>query len=177
MQTLHDRIMSLVKAKQQDDNIVKQNTNGKPNIVSPKKLRMFPNEFGVTLSTALYYQLERFCLANPSALVTKPNEAPQPMSYSKAVRRAVYELMAKPQAMHQAPNKTPAIGLAPERPHNVSWTMPRSKPKDIEYLHSLCSHHGVKNATFVRRAIFLYTRDHVSHNKDDALEAIRDGWA
>lgn len=176
MRTLHDHIMSIVKAHKVDDNNVKQNTDSKSNNVRVKKARMYQNEFGVTLSNALYYQLERFCMANPAVLVTKPNEAPQPMSHSKAVRRAVYELMAKPQAMHQTPNKLPTVGLPPERHHNVSWTMPRSKPKDTEYMVDLCTHHGMKNATFVRRAIYLYTKEHVSPDKDEALEAIRDGW-
>jgi hypothetical protein len=169
--------MSLVKAHNQDDNNVKQNTNGKPNNVRAEKFRMSPNEFGVTLSNALHAQLTRYCEANLVVLVTKPNEAQQPMSYSKVVRRAVYELMVKPQDMHHTPNKTPAVVLPPNRHHTVNWTMPRSKPKDTEYMLDLCTHHGVKNATFVRRAIYLYTKEYVSHSKDEALEAARDGWA
>jgi hypothetical protein len=180
MQNLHAHIMSLVKAHKEDNNNVKQNTDGKPNIVRQPpttKFRMSHTGYATTVSTALYYQLERFCLANPTTPRTLKGAQPQAMSYSKAVRRAVYELMAKPQAMYQTHSRLPAVSTAPDRTHTISWTMPKAKPKDAQYLAELCSHHGVNTSTFVRRAIFLYTRDHVSHNKDDALEAIRDGWA
>jgi hypothetical protein len=176
MQKLHDHIMSIVKAHKEEDNIVKQNTNGKPNIVRPAKFRMSYTGYSVTMSTALHAQLTRYCAANLTTPRTLKGAQPQPMSYSKAVRRAVYELMAKPQVMHQTPNKLPAIVLHPDRTHTIGWTMPKSKPQDVQYLAELCTHHGVSTSTFVRRAIYLYTKEHVSPDKDEALEAARDGW-
>lgn len=177
MANLHSLIMQAVKAQKQDDNIVQQNTNNKPNIVRPAKFRMSHTGFSTSVSTALHAQLDRFREANPTTPRTLKGAQPQPMSYSKAVRRAVYELMRKPQAMHQTPNKTPTIGLAPDRTHTIAWTMPKAKPQDVQYLAELCSHHGVNTSTFVRRAIYLYTKEHISPDKDEALEAARDGWA
>lgn len=177
--TLHDHIMSIIKRNidTQSDKATTPN-----NVRQPKpneKFRMSYVNYGVALSRALCAQLDRYCEANPTTPKTKTGaEAnPRPMTRSKVIRRAVYELMAAPTKMHQTPNKLPTRSLPPSRPHDVSWTMPQNRLEDAKHLYALCSHHGVSNATFVRRAIYIYTKAHISTNKDEAIEAAQDGWA
>lgn len=159
MVNLHAHIMSLVEG-----NNVKQNT-------SVANFRMSHENYTTTISTELYDQLTRYCEANPTTPRTLKDAQPRPMSYSKAIRRAVYELMSKPLAIHQTPNKLPAVVTPPDRVHAISWTMPRAKPQDAQYLAELCSHYGVKTSEFVRRAIYLYTKKYAKE-----LGAASDAW-
>ena len=170
MTNLHEHIMSIVTANRSDNN-VKQNTNP-----STERFRLSPATLGITLSDELLAQLDRYCEANPVTPAYKPNDQPKPMARSKVIRRAVYALMETPTNLNKVPNRLPTVALPPARPNNISWTMPQNKPADIQHLHSLCAHHGLKQFIFTRRAIYLYTAGHKSANQDEADTAARDAW-
>lgn len=183
MSSLHNHIMSLVKAHQQENNNARQNTDGtgkKPNNVSPNKIgrfRMSTAGYSINLSPALLAQLDNYCENNKLAPKTKPDAQPQPMTRSKAIRRAVYELMEKPEMMHRTPSHLPTAILPPERTRSVAWTMPTKKPEHAQHMYNLCDLHGVKQYAFVRRAIYIYTKGYASKDKAEHEEAMRDAWS
>lgn len=171
MPNLHAHIMSLIAANAENNN-VKQNT--------PEKFRLTSNPYGITLSDELLAQLDRYCEANlvtPQPTKLNPNPQPKPMARSKVIRRAVYALMENHRILHQTPSQVPRIGLPPERPNNVSWTMPQNKLKDVERMHELCAHYGLKQFIFTRRAIYLYTKAYKSPDKTKSAKAASDAWA
>lgn len=173
MHPLHNHLLSIIKAHQGEDNNVKQNT------VGAERFRLSPATLGITLSDELLAQLDRYCEANlvtPQPTKLNPNPQPRPMARSKAVRKAVYALMETPTDVNKIPARLPTIALPPARPNNVSWTMPQNKPADIQHLHNLCTHHGLKQFIFTRRAIYLYTAEYKSPDIEEANTAARDAW-
>jgi hypothetical protein len=167
MANLHAHIMALVASSTKHNN-VEQSTE--------ERFRLVPTSLGITLSDELLAQLDRYCEANPVTPRTKKDAQPIPMPRSKAIRRAVYDLMDKHHALNRTPNQLPYVGLPPERPNNVSWTMPKSRPKDIQRLHELCAHHGIKQFVFTRKAIYLYTAANKSPDRGEAAKAASDAW-
>ena len=145
-------------------------------MTNAEKFRLSPATLGITLSDELLAQLNRYCEAHPTTPKSKPDDQPKPMSRSKAVRQAVYALMENPSNVNKIPSRLPSIALPPARPNNVSWTMPQNKPADIEHLHNLCTHHGLKQFIFTRRAIYLYTADYKSLDPTEANTAAKDAW-
>jgi hypothetical protein len=172
MQSLHNHLMSIVAASQQEGNNVKQNTPPS----AAERFRLSPATLGVTLSDELLAQLDRYCEANLVTPRTKPNEPPRPIPRSKVIRRAVYELLENHRVLYRTPSQLPSVGLPPERPNNVSWTMPQNKPADIQRFHELCAHHGLKQFVFTRRAIYLYTVKYKSPDKTKSVQAASDAW-
>jgi len=173
MTNLHAHILSIIKANQANDNNV---TQVKP---SPEKFRLTSNPYGITLSDELLAQLDRYCEANPfTPQPTKLNPNPQtrPAPRSKVIRKAVYEMMENPTQLNNIPSRLPTVALPPERPNHISWTMPTKRPKDAQRLHDLCSHYGLKQFIFVRRAIYMYTASHKSTDITEANTAAKDAW-
>jgi hypothetical protein len=182
MQSLHNHIMALVKAREEEHNNVKQNTNGKPNNVratkAPEPFFLSWGQFTIQLSDALYAQLDRYCEANPTTLKYKPSSpyadrdgTVKPMSRAKVFRQAVYALMKDPTRV-----SAHMTGLPPDRPNVVGWTMPQGKREDTEQLKAMCSSRGIKPTTFARRALYLYTLEYRSPNTAEDEEARRDAW-
>lgn len=182
MQNLHKHILSLVKAREEEHNNVKQSTGDKHNNVretkSPEPFFLSWGQFTIQLSDALYAQLTRYCEANPVTIKYKPsspyadrNGATKPMPRSKVFRQAVYAYMKDPTRISM-----PMTGLPPDRPNIVGWTMPQNKRADTEELKAMCSSRGIKPTTFARRAIYLYTEEYKSPDKQENNEAMRDAW-
>ena len=119
----------------------------------------------VTLSPALNAQLLRYTEANNT-------------TRAKTIRRAIYELLdpAVPPKQIKLPS-LPIFTEAPKRTVAVAWTMPPRKPAHRKMLDDACYTQNISVATFTRRAIYLYTIDYVSTDKDEATEALADGWA
>jgi hypothetical protein len=114
------------------------------------------NNLSVIISKALYDQLERF-------------RAEHNMSRSKAVRRAVYEMMRNTK---QTAPRLPKVAYAPERTMPVNWSLSR----DREELDAVCADMNITASEFQRRAIYLYTKANVSTDATEAREAAADGW-
>lgn len=174
MYSLRNHILSLVAQQNEEHNKVGQNK------VAPKPTEPFRMTKGIhtlTLSDALHQQLTRYCEANPTKPHYKkddPNTQPAPMPRSKVIRRAVYELMSTPSKVNAKNITTPA--QTPERPNIVSWTMPQGKPQDSDEFYKTCRIHEIRPATFVRRALYLYTIKYKSTDPDEQKEAMRDAW-
>lgn len=182
MHSLHNHIMALVKAREAEHNSVKQNTNGKPNNVSstkaPEPFFLSWGQYTIPLSDALYAQLTRYCEANPTTLKYKPsspyayrNGTTKPAPRSKVFRKAVYALMKDPARIGNT-----MTGIAPDRPNVVGFTMPHNKRADTEELRAICSSNGIKQTTFARRAVYLFTANYKSPNTVEDEEARRDAW-
>jgi hypothetical protein len=121
----------------------------------PSKQRT-TNGLSVLISKALYDQLERFC--------TEHN-----MPRSKAVRRAVYEMMRNPK---QTAPRLSKLAYAPKRNAAVNWSLSR----DREELDAVCADMNITASEFQRKAIYLYTKANVSKDATEAREAAADGW-
>ena len=182
MQSLHNHIMALVKAREEEHNNVKQSTDGKHNNVratkAPEPFFLSWGQYTIPLSNALHAQLTRYCEDNPTTLKYKPsspyadrNGTTKPAPRSKVFRKAVYALMKDPTLIG-----TTMTGLAPDRPNVVGFTMPHNKRADTEELKAICSSHGIKQTTFARRAIYLFTMEYRSPNTVEDEEARRDAW-
>lgn len=174
MQSLHDRLMHIVNTNLKEGNIAPHNTQApqtQPNNVShtyntpaqnkPRTFFRLSSNYTTPMSDALHAQLVRYCAEERKTL-------------SKAIRIAVYELMGS-QTTPARPASLPPIGLPPERRHIISWTMPANKPQDIEHLHGLCSTKG-SQSNFVRRAIYLHTKQYKSNDPAEHKEAMSDAW-
>jgi hypothetical protein len=113
---------------------------------------------GLTLlvSKALYDQLERF-------------RAEHNMPRAKVIRRAVYEMMRNPK---QTAPRLPKLTYAPKRNVSVGWSLSR----DREELDAICADMNITASEFQRKAIYLYTKAHVSTDATEAREAAADGW-
>ena len=178
MSNLHNQIMSIIKTHQGEDNNVRQDksTEGKPSEV----FRLSCN-YTTVMSDALYAQLDRYCEANKAVLTYKrgdPDAQPQPLAKSKVIRRAVYEAMRDPSkvANKAKPFRAAQILNPPDRPHSISWTMPQSKPQDADLLRLLWPTYGGNQSTFVRRAIFTFTDEYRSEDRDTDNLAASDAW-
>lgn len=125
-------------------------------------LRLSP---GLTMlvTPALRDQIDRFA-------------AEEKVSRAKVIRRALYEYMRNPKKFDLPPS-SPALPrpmLPPERPISISWTMPIKE--DREMCERMAKDRKLKLSTMARRAVYTYTRSHLSPNKDEALEATADAW-
>lgn len=120
----------------------------------------------VTFSPPLHAQLLRY---------TQAKDMPR----SKTVRRAVYELLESSalNKMDKLRPILPALALQPKRTETVAWTMPENKPAHRQLLDEVCHIRNISVTTFTRRAVYLYTIDYVSTDKEEAAEALADGWA
>lgn len=118
-----------------------------------------------TFSPALHAQLLRYTEAKD-------------MTRAKAIRRAIYELLdpAEPQKKIKRPS-LPLFAEAPKRTVAVAWTLPPRKPAHRKLLEDVCRAQNISVTTFTRRAVYLYTIDYVSTDKEEAVEALADGWA
>ena len=118
-----------------------------------------------TLSPALHAQLLRYTQAKD-------------ITRAKAVRRAVYELLdpAEPQKRIKTPS-LPTFTEAPKRTAVIAWTLPPKKPAHRKLLEDVCRTQNISVTTFTRRAVYLYTIDYVSTDKEEAAKALADGWA
>lgn len=114
------------------------------------------NGLSLIISKALFDQLERFCADND-------------MSRSKAIRRAVYEMMRNPK---QTAPRLPKLTYAPKRNVAVNWSLSR----DREELDAICADMNITASEFQRKAIYLYTKANVSTDATEAREAAADGW-
>lgn len=180
MSSLHNQIMSILKAHQSEDNNVKQNTDSNPNNVSPEVFRLSCN-YTTVMSDALYAQLDRYCEANravPTYKRNDPDAQTQPLAKSKVIRLAVYEAMREPAkvANKAKPFRASQILHPPERTHSISWTMPQSKPQDADLLRLLWPTYGGNQSSFVRRAIFVLTDEYRSEDRDTDNLAASDAW-
>jgi len=144
---------SAIARAQAGNHYSQQPNNVRP--VKPPKQRM-TNNLSVIISKALYDQLERFC-----------EECHMPRS--KAVRRAVYEMMRN--TKHTAP-RLPKLTYAPERTMPVNWSLSR----DREEMDAVCADMNITASEFQRKAIYLYTKAYVSTDMAEAREAAADGW-
>jgi metal-responsive CopG/Arc/MetJ family transcriptional regulator len=108
------------------------------------------------MSKALAAQFDRFCAEND-------------MPRSKAIRRAIYDMMNNPNPPRP---KMPKFNQASKRDVTVSWSM----SKDRDALDRICQELGISQSTFLRRAIYLYTKANVSTDKAEATIAVVDGW-
>lgn len=121
------------------------------------------NGLTLALSPALFAQLQRHADA------TKTTRA-------KTVRRAAYFYMQNhtDYQYHSRPASLPSPLLPPDRPRAVSWTY--SSREDRAMFERLAKEAGLKPSAMYRRAIYVYTKDHVSPDKQEALEAAADAW-
>jgi metal-responsive CopG/Arc/MetJ family transcriptional regulator len=110
----------------------------------------------ITMSEALAAQFDRFCAENA-------------MPRSKAIRRAIYDMMNNPNPPRP---KMPKFNQAPKRDVMVSWSM----SKDRDALDRICQELGISQSAFLRRAIYMYTKANVSTDKAEATVAAVDGW-
>ena len=129
-----------------------------PNNVRPTKppKQRTTNNLSLTVSKALFEQLDRYCTDND-------------MPRSKVIRRAVYEMMRN--TKHSAP-RLPKFTPAPKRTMPIGWSLSR----DREELDAVCADMNMTASEFQRRAIYLYTKAYVSTDATEAREAAADGW-
>lgn len=163
--SFHNLIMNATKAQNEAEhnNVSGNHSAEKHNNTPPVALRLSTN-YAITMSDALLKQLDRYCVET-----RKPR--------SKVIRNAVYMVLENPAKVLNMPRPraVPEVTLPPERPNQISWAMPQRKPKDIEHFHKLCPTRG-SQFPLVRRAVYLYTVMHKSPDKDEHLEAMKDGW-
>jgi hypothetical protein len=114
------------------------------------------NGLSVLISKALFDQLDRYC-------------AEHNMPRSKAIRRAVYEMMRNPK---QTAPRLSKLAYAPKRNAAVNWSLSR----DREEMDAVCADLKLTASEFQRRAIYLYTKANVSTDATEAREAAADGW-
>jgi hypothetical protein len=121
--------------------------------------------FSTAFSPALHTQLLRYTQAKN-------------ITRAKAIRRAVYELLdpVEPKKKTKPPSLHP-FTAAPKRTETVSWTLPPKKPAHRKLLDDACYTQNISVAQFTRRAVYLYTIDYASTDKEEAAQALADGWA
>ena len=168
MQSLHDHIMSIVRAQQGEHNNVTQTTsdkcqtrhnNAKP---EPRTLFRLSFNYATVMSSALRDQLDRYCEAERK-------------TRSRAIRNAVYALMDNPAQISTPPANLPTVGQPPTRNCTISWTMPSNKPDHVEHFHNLCTGRG-NQSNFVRRAIYRLTQQYRSTDPNEHKDAVKDAW-
>jgi hypothetical protein len=168
MQSLHNRLMSIVQAQQEEHNKVTQDTDGKHNIVTapqrpaPSTLFRLSSNYATVMSSALRDQLDRFCESERK-------------TRSRAIRDAVYALMETPALISTPPANLPTVGQPPTRNCIISWTMPSNKPDHVEHFHNLCAGRG-NQSNFVRRAIYRHTQQYRSTDPSEHKDAVKDAW-
>lgn len=129
------------------------------------------NGMTLTVTKALRDQLTRYCQAHPRA--HKQTGELKPMSTSKAIRYAVYEAMENPSTLSNRPKVLPTFLPLPDFDRHLSWTF--DKPQDREHLDTLCKTLNITASTLTRRAIYNYTKEHVSTDTKEHIDAAC-GW-
>jgi hypothetical protein len=170
MSNLHELIMGAVKRNgtTQPQNVTKPKDKDKDKDKDSQSLKGFRISNGLTLtaSKALFDQLNRFCEANPR------ND--KPMSRSKAIRLAVYAAIQKPNTIRAKPRLIPTVTLAPDRTQPLSWTFPNSTDRNA--FDAICKASDANTSSFTRRAIYIYTKEYASQDRNEHIQAASDGW-